>query len=146
MRCLPCRSRRSRTRSRPWTPDPLRYPHVRYAPATGVGAFPKACHEKGRSWGTPHLECSWSRQIVVKTNTGVRSTMSDTRRDVIPGWNPTHPRWSFGPMTEKFQHKDRPPMHLKAPGRFCKNGRNSRHNLLAKIDNLRATEALSDVE
>lgn len=46
-------------------------------------------------------------------------------------------------MTEKFQHKDRPPQHMKAPGRFNKNGRNSRHNLLAKIDNLRATEALS---
>lgn len=72
--------------------------------------------------------------------------MSNTRRYVTPGWGPGHHRWIFGPMTEKFQHRDRPPMHLKSPGRFCKMGRKSRYKLRAEIENLRDSEARIDAE
>lgn len=67
--------------------------------------------------------------------------MSDTTRWTTPGWGPDSARWPFGPMTPKMQRRDRPPRHMKAPGRFCKNGRNSRVNLLAKNDALRDAEA-----
>lgn len=82
-----------------------------------------------------------------------RGTMSDTRRDIQPNWGPGNSRWETtmvvighgdDPRTDKYRHRDRPPAHMKSPGRFTKGCRNCRLNLAAKNDALRLHEALAD--
>lgn len=72
--------------------------------------------------------------------------MSNTIRPTHqPGWNPTHPRWTHGPMTQKFQERDKKGGLGKNGGKHHKfmNGiGNSRYNLAQKIEALRAKEAL----
>ena len=72
--------------------------------------------------------------------------MSDTRRHVQVGWNPTHPRWPFGSMTQKYQEKDRPSHNNSSRHRFCNLVKNSKYNLERKIDELRYFEALKQNE
>jgi len=43
--------------------------------------------------------------------------MSDTRESITPGWGPRHPRWPFGPMTEKQQAREKRPHAMRAPRR-----------------------------
>lgn len=74
--------------------------------------------------------------------------MSDTRINVIPGWGPNHPHWPqrFGPMTEKMQTRDQSAYRNSrySHDRFRNGGKNSRYNLLRKIDELRAEEIAKD--
>jgi hypothetical protein len=62
--------------------------------------------------------------------------VSDTRRWVLPGW--LGPPGS-GIRSRKHIEKDRPTVFPKQGekfGRFSKHGRNSRYNLLRKIERL----------
>lgn len=68
--------------------------------------------------------------------------MSDTRLSVQPGWNSQHPRWRWGPMTEKFQARETAHHSYRDCHRFHMRGKNTTFNLLAKLDELRLREAL----
>lgn len=90
--------------------------------------------------------------------------MSDTRRHTdrdIKGWGPGNQvfdHWnevrssdSYPPklrqkkiMSAKHQDADRSHGSQKAKHRFVKGVKNSRHNLLRKVDELRLKEALTD--
>lgn len=72
--------------------------------------------------------------------------MSDTRRHVQPGWNPSHRRWParFGDMSEKLQTRDRAPRGLRSNHRFSAIGRNSLGNLRAKNEALALAERLDE--
>ncbi len=75
--------------------------------------------------------------------------MGKTRRNCQPGWNPDHPGWpqllppNISPTDRKkwewkgenYQSRDRPPYGNKEQ-RFSKHGKNSRHNLRRKGDDL----------
>lgn len=72
--------------------------------------------------------------------------MSDTKRHVTPGWGPGHKDWSFGPMTEKYQSRDTSDGKNKNSKnhRFTMGVKNTYHNLLEKIDQLRLKEYLEE--
>ncbi len=67
--------------------------------------------------------------------------MSDSYRHVDIGWNPQHPNWpvQLGDLTPKAQAKDRPSKNKH--DRFVKGQKNSRYNLLKKIDQLKKEES-----
>lgn len=71
--------------------------------------------------------------------------MSDTRRDVQPGWGPDHPRWPqrFGYLSPKSQARDRKSRSYRNH-RFNKNSRNTLPNLTLKVEAMELREALED--
>lgn len=73
--------------------------------------------------------------------------MSGTQRHITPGWDPDHKNWSFGPMTEKYQSRDKSDGLNKQSKnkRFSKDGKNSYYNLSEKINQLRMKESLEDL-
>lgn len=68
--------------------------------------------------------------------------MSDTRRYITPGWNPSHPNWHYDEMTEKHQARDKSAHKSTKNHRFSKGIRNSKYNLEQKIDDLKFKEEL----
>jgi hypothetical protein len=71
--------------------------------------------------------------------------MSNTKRDVTPGWNPSDPHWCYGNMTEKYQARDRSEGKCKSSKnhRFTKGIKNTKYNLQQKIEDLSLEEELS---
>lgn len=68
--------------------------------------------------------------------------MADTQRWTQPGWGPEDPEWYPHLKAESPKHQRRDRKSLVYRHQFRNHTRNSRYNLLQKIDDLKLEEAL----